>query len=161
VSFKKRNLRRHDPPRSIAELLAKLYPGKESAAELKVFAWWNRSVPARIRKNACPIRIRRGELLVHAATSAWANELGFMHDEFLSSLRKEAPGASILHIRFRVGPLPQTDTLEESAEEAPLIPPTEVTEEVARELARFRDDEVREAVGYAAAQSLAKAAREE
>lgn len=160
MSFKKRNKRRHAPPRSIADLLAKLYPGKENAAQLKVFAWWNRSVPDRIRKNACPIQIRRGQLLVNASTSAWANELGYMRDELLASLRKEAPGAGIQDMRFRVGPLPHTDTLKAHPEPPPPIPPTQVTEEVARELARFRDDDVREAVAYAAAQGLASATRE-
>ena len=121
-----------------------------------MFAWWSRSLPARIQKNAHPIKIRRDELLVHASTSAWANELALMHDDFLNGLRQKLPGSPVRRIRFRVGPLPSPDPPRAKAPVAPPVKPTEGTEEVARELARLRDDDVRDAVAAAAAQVLAR-----
>lgn len=136
-----------------------MYPpgAEEELAGLRVFAWWNRSVPARIQRSARPVRLRRGVLHVNTSTSAWAAELDFMREQLLSTLRAEVPGCAVRDIRFRVGPLPERPAPRDERPPAPpIVPAAELPEELARELARVGDDEVRDAVARAAGTSLGR-----
>jgi hypothetical protein len=154
--------RRRDGPPSQPQPLAALIPGAYPSAEpeeiaaLRAFAWWARAVPERVARNARPVRLRGGVLLVHAATSAWASELSFHEDALLAAVRRAAPTAGVRALRVRVGPLPPAPVLPARppppAPEPPPDAPRPVA--VARALARIGPDAVRAAAERAARATL-------
>jgi hypothetical protein len=142
---------------TIAKLLKGVYPAPDQFDTAKVFAWWSRSVPARIVAHARPVRLHRGILIVHVSSSVWANELHYLSDDLLLRLRAHVPDAKIEKIRFQVGPLPD---LPKRAPDPP--PPPEpvrlasLPEELGRALSRVEDDQLRKAITDAARTSLAR-----
>lgn len=142
-------------PLSIAQLLDGRYVGRAADRPLvRTFSWWDRTVPRRIAERARPVRLHEGTLVVHTASSAWAQELSFHERDLLASVQKEVP--SVRRLRISVGPMPPPPP-------PPLpIPPktiplrvTQLPSDVARELARIGDDELRDALTRAACTSLA------
>ena len=59
----------------ISSLIDQVYPGKgqDDLMARRVFAWWAHGVSPRIAANARPVKLRKGVLTVHTATSAWAD----------------------------------------------------------------------------------------
>jgi hypothetical protein len=142
----------------ISALIARAYPGREPAelSAIRAFTWWNKVVSPKIVKNARPVRMYRGVLTVHTATSAWANSLQFESEHLLAAIHKHAPEAKLKKMRFCVGPLPEL--IAPPRKKKPLakpVPLTELPDSIARELAKIRDDRVRDAVARAAAIGLA------
>ena len=120
---------------------------------ITAFAWWYRAVPARVGRNARPARFADGVLTVHTRTTVWADQLQYLHDQLMASLKAHAPRIPIRELRFRVGKLPPYL--------GPAEPPlsvdrslTQLPDTIARALARISDDSLREAIGRAAAASL-------
>ncbi len=145
-------------PISIADIVARVYPAREprELAALHAFAWWSKVVPPRVMANARPVRLVRGELTVHAATAAWAQELSMLESTLLASIRARLPKLELKRIRVRVGPLP--DVPVRRGERPPTlerVAPVQLPDEVARALAAVRDDGLREAIAEAASTSLA------
>jgi hypothetical protein len=143
---------------AISALVARAYPSREPAelSAMRAFSWWNKVVPTNVLKNARPVRLYRGSLTVHTATSSWANSLQCESEQILAAIREHAPEANLKKILFRVGPLPEllvpTRQPKPSVKAMPL---TELPESIARELSKIRDSRVREAVARAAAVGLA------
>lgn len=125
---------------------------------VRVFVWWARNMPARIVARARPVRLDHGILIVHTASSAWAQELSFMTGDIVARLRKAELGVDIRSVRFRSGALPPA--LERRAGPKKPAPPIdelpELPAEVGRALARVHDDDLRLWITRAAAASLAR-----
>ena len=132
----------------------------DAGALADVTRLWPAIVGDAIARASWPQRISRdGTLLVAAASSTWAFELGLLADQILAKLAAEIGTGAPAAIRFVPGPVP--------AQAAPLPPetpaaPLEVDDEtrlLAEELTSgMSDAELRETIARAAAASLAKAA---
>jgi hypothetical protein len=116
-------------------------------------AAWPAAVGAAIARNAWPARIARdGTVIVHAADSVWAFELGQRAGEIAARL-----GAT--RLRFVPGPLPEPAAEEpaKARRDAPRPGPRE-REEAARLVAGLENDELRKIVAKTVALGLARAA---
>ena len=151
--------RQRSVPRTIGDILDGAYPGRtEDRPLLQTFGWWDRTVPARIAKNARPVALRRGTLVVHTRTTAWAQELSFHEADLLASVSARVP--AIKRVRVQVGPMPPPPAPPKPP--APKVTPMEVARipgEIARELARVGDDALRETLTRAVCTSLAPPAK--
>jgi hypothetical protein len=130
-----------------------------SARMIRIVEAWPAAVGPTIARNAWPARIARdGTLQVATSSSAWAFELGQLHDDVLRRVRSATGAAAPSKLRFAVGKLPELGVDEDRESSANLVPdPT--AEAVARgvELAAgIEDDELRNLVAKAAAQSLSR-----
>lgn len=137
-----------------------MYPGKEpeDVRAIRAFQWWEKAVPERVLQNARPVRVSRGVLTIHTATTVWAHELEMLGPQLLESLQKRAPQAKVQKLRIKVGPLPPMErTTPRERHTTPVVPVTALPEELARALAAVGDDQVREAVTRAAGVSLGAA----
>lgn len=145
-----------DRPRPLGELMPDVYPSKEpdDIRAMRAFAWWDDAVPRRVAERARPVRLVRGVLTVHVATSAWAHELEFLRESLLASVQRRVPRAAVKDIRFRVGELPATLPRAEPPPPVEVIPARHLPEEVAKALAGVKDDALRDAVQKAARTSL-------
>jgi hypothetical protein len=150
--------RRKAHPSGLSEVVAKVYPSHEpeDVRSIRAFVFWERAVPERVVENARPVRLERGVLYVHAATTVWANEIDLLKEDFLERLRKVAPESRIRAIRVKVGRLPpRPPVLRKEVRAIPPKPLTDLPDEVARALASISDDELRKTIGSAASYSLA------
>jgi hypothetical protein len=142
---------------SVAKLLRGVYPAPDQYEAAKVFAWWSRSVPARIVEHARPVKLVRGVGIVHVSSSVWANELHYLSDDLLARLKEHAPESRIEKIRFQVGPLPDLPKRHPDAPPQPKpVRLASLPEELGRALSRVEDDELRKAITEAATTSLAR-----
>jgi hypothetical protein len=158
----RRNLHRGRGLAALSELVPRAYPSAEpeEVRLVRTCAWWERNVPPRVARNTWPARFRRGVLVVHAASSAWAQELRLLLPQLAPSLERAVPGVAARRIRVRVGSLPpRPPPLETTVPPLDPLPIGELPEPVARAIAAIGDDRVREAVTRAAAQSLAAVAQ--
>jgi hypothetical protein len=136
-----------------------VYPGKEpeSAAMIRACSWWRKAVPSRVFARARPVRLLRGTLYIHTATSAWAAELDLLKLELLASLRRQAPESGVRALYFRTGPLPDLPPLSRTPEQTAVQETSAaLPEALARALAAIDDDALREAISRAAGVSLAR-----
>jgi hypothetical protein len=160
VMARKKKRKRGGQPRSIGDILDGAYPGSaEDRPLLTTFGWWDRTVPPRVSKNARPVSLRRGTLIVHTRTSAWAQELSFHEHDLLRSVQARVP--SIVRVRIRVGPI-DTVAPTQPRPKPPKVQPLAVGQlpsDVARALAHLGDDRLREAVTKAACAALAPTSR--
>lgn len=144
---------------NLSALVARVYPGRsrEELDAVRAFGAYMRALSPRILRNARPVKLARGVLIVHTSNSAWANSLQLESESLLAKLKRGAPDAKIRKLVFRAGPLPDAAL---PLPHTPLvanagIPLKELPGEIARELARIHDDELREAVAKAASVGLA------
>jgi hypothetical protein len=150
--------RRRGKVQHVSKVLDAAYPGREPAdlAAVRAFAWWDKVVPARVARNARPVRLVRGTLIVHARTAAWSQELSFLQADLLNAIQERAPTAGVQRLRMQVGPLPPPPT--RMVKPKPKVQPIEVGElpgELARAIAHVKDDALRDVVSLAARTSLA------
>lgn len=147
--------RQQSVPRTIGDILEGAYPGQRGERPLlQTFGFWDRTVPPRIAQNARPVALRRGTLVVHTRTSAWAQELSFHESDLLAAIRARVP--SVQRLRIKVGPMPPPPKPPKPP--APKVEPLEVGQlpgEIARELARVGDDALRDILTRAVCTSLA------
>lgn len=157
-------MRRQGGLENLSALVARVYPGRsrEELDAVRAFGAFMRALSQRILRNARPVKLMRGTLIVHTSNSAWANSLQLEHDSLLAKLKRVAPDAKIRKLVFRAGPLPDaalplpyTPLVENKG-----IPLKDLPEELARELARIHNDDVREAVTKAASVGLATRAED-
>ncbi|UJR78828.1 Hypothetical protein I5071_8610 [Sandaracinus amylolyticus] len=142
---------------SIAELMPRVYPSNEpdELRLVRTIAWWDRHVPPRVSRNARPTKLYRGTLMIHAVTSAWSQEISMLLPGWMQALARAVPGIDPTKVRVKVGPLPPKPP---SKPVPPPIAPlalTDLPDQVAASLITIADDQVRDAVARAAAQSLA------
>lgn len=121
---------------------------------------WRDAVGRTIARNAWPARIARdGTLHVATSSSSWAFELQQLEADILKRLRATAASAAPEKLRFAVGKLPESGTDDRDGREKRVREPG--PDDVERALAltaEIDDDELRNLVARAAAQSLANAA---
>jgi hypothetical protein len=116
---------------------------------------WRRAVGARIASRTEPGRLRGGVLTVHAASSAWAQELTFLAPEILSRVR--ALGISVTELRFVVRPTVGFAGQKKTPPRAEPKPP--LPEDLEARLKSVDDPELRRAIAEAASEWLARPAR--
>lgn len=120
---------------------------------------WPAVVGDAIARNAWPSRLARdGTLHVATASASWAFELAHLEQELLGRLRGAVGDAAPARLRFATGRLPEPITEPETVEESQIRPSEAEREEAAGLTTGIEDDELRETVARAAAQSLARAA---
>ena len=151
--------KRGGAPQPLADLLGKVYPGKEpeDATMIRALSWWRKAVPKRVFARARPVRLRAGTLYVHTSTSAWAAELYHLRESLLASLHRSAPESRVKALRFQVGPLPELPKPRQNGAALPFeAPAAQLPESLARALAQIDDDSLRDAISRAAGVSLAR-----
>lgn len=123
----------------------------------EVVSAWPAAVGPSIARNAWPARIARdGTVLIHTASSAWAQELTHLETEIRSRLASSVLPSQ--RLRFAVGPVPEPD-----AAVAPVVSQSVHTPEAgdrraAAEIAlTIEAPGLRESVAQAVAMSLAAA----
>jgi hypothetical protein len=132
----------------------------DAGALADVTRLWPELVGDAIARAAWPQRIARdGTLLVAAASSTWAFELGLLGEEILAKLSAAIGTGSPTAIRFAPGPIPAQAAPDRT--EAATAPPDadDATRLLAEELtAEMSDDELRATIARAAAASLSRTA---
>ncbi len=144
---------------AIADLVPAIYPSKEpdDIKALRAVALWDKAVPERVARNARPVALTHGTLLVHAATTVWAQEIDLLKEQLLASMRRVAPRNGIRRLRVRVGRLPPAaDARRRPRPIAPAVPVESLPEDLARELARVPSSDLRDAITRAASLSLGR-----
>ena len=135
--------------------------GGPSGSMPRIVETWTGAVGRTIAKNAWPARIARdGTLHVATSSSSWAFELQQLEADILRRVRAAAAASAPERIRFAVGKLPETgveDSAERTSKRMP-EPSPEERERAAALTSVISDEELRETVAKAAAQSLANAA---
>lgn len=128
----------------------------EQIDSARIFAWWCTALPDRIVAKARPVKLERGVLFVHVASSAWAQELHHMAADLMGRLRAAQPTVTLRLIRFRVGELPELPRprKERKPSRTPAVPMAALPDDLGRALATVGDDDVRRAVAKAATTSL-------
>jgi hypothetical protein len=144
---------------NLSALVARVYPGRsrDELDAVRAFGAFMRALSPRILRNARPVKLMRGTLVIHTSNSAWANSLQLECESLLAKVRRVSPDARIRKLLFRAGPLPDAAL---PLPHTPLvqtrgIPLRELPEEIARELVRIHNDSLREAVARAASVGLA------
>lgn len=154
-------MRRRGSMENLSALVVRVYPGRsrEELDAVRAFGAFMRALSPRILRNARPVKLMKGTLIVHTSNSAWANSLQLESESLLAKIKRVAPDARVRKLLFRAGPLPEAamPLLHTPLETNPGIPLKELPEEIARELARIHNDEVREAVTRAISIGLASA----
>jgi hypothetical protein len=145
--------------KALSALVSKVYPSKEpeDIKAIRAFGFWDEAVPERVAKNARPVALVRGTLVVHAATTVWAQEIDLLAPQLLASLKSLAPKSGVRRLKVKVGKLPPPPARPRPAPPPPpAVPVAALPEELARELGRVGDDDVRDAVSKAASIALGR-----
>lgn len=143
---------------NLSALVAKVYPGRgrEDIEAVQAFGAFMRALSQRVLRNARPVKLTRGTLLVHTANSAWANSLQLESEGVLAKIKRVSPNVRVRKLVFRSGPLPDAAL---PMPHTPLIVTRRIElktlpEDLARGLARIHDDALRDAVAKAVAVGL-------
>jgi hypothetical protein len=115
---------------------------------------WRTAVGERIASRTEPGRLRGGVLTVHAASSAWAQELTFLAPEILA--RVQALGISVTELRFVVRPTVGFSGPKKTPPKNEPKPP--LPADLEARLAGVSDPELRKAIAEAASEWLARPA---
>ena len=70
-------------------------------------AAWSEIVGAENARNSHPIQADEQTLTIVTTSSVWSQQLSYLHDTVLASVRARLPTCGIERLRFRVGKLPQ------------------------------------------------------
>lgn len=153
---------RKTDPVAVGEVIDRVRPkGRfDDPATSRVFGLWAQIVPRRVAENARPVALRRNVLVVHTSTSAWASVLSLEGEQIFAALRARLPDVPVKKLLFRAGPLPPMPLPVEEPPRSVPPPATKLPEAVARALARIGDDDLRAAVGRAAAMGIARSERD-
>ena len=158
-TFKRRTRGPKRGMKTLAELVPAVYPSSEPDAIrlVRISAWWERTLPARVVRNVRPVKLSRGTLVVHATTSAWAQELTLAHPDLLEQIRIGTREQTALQrMRVRVGAMPPRIVPEVHVPPKFIpIPPEKLPPPLTRVLETIEDPRLREAVALAAGTSLA------
>lgn len=127
---------------------------------IRAFQAWARGLPNRVVKNARPVRLDRGVLLVHVTNPMWAQELTYLAPQILERIAREPGTASVRSMTFRVAPLPAPIPLDGQMVDPFLakLPPVPKDPVVEAALTTVADPGLRAAMETAAAASRARRA---
>ena len=125
-----------------------------------VVAAWPGVVGEQIARNAWPARIARdGTLHVSVSSSTWAFELSQLDGEIAERLRQALGESAPPRLRFAPGPVPEAPPEgEKGVKKERRKPSPEERREAERLASGIGDEELRELVAKAAAESLSRAA---
>jgi hypothetical protein len=125
-----------------------------------VIAAWPGVVGKQIARNAWPARIARdGTLHVSVSSSTWAFELAQLAGEIAGRLQQALGESTPSRLRFAPGPVPEVPSEGEGTVKKERRKPSPKERREAERLASgIGDEELRELVAKAAAESLARAA---
>lgn len=145
-----------NPPKKAGDILGKLLRnlGVDSfAKEHKVFAVWDEAVGEPLCKNARPVAVHYGSLIVAVRDSAWIQELQFMKGDLKKRLNKHLGKGVITDIRFKLGSWeeePEKAGISgDPQDETPPPEPDEETKAQAQEaVADIHDPRLRERMYY-------------
>jgi hypothetical protein len=131
-----------------------------AAGMVRIVEAWPAAVGPTIARNAWPARIARdGTLHVATSSASWAFELAQLEPDVIQRLRSATGKDAPAKLRFAVGKLPELGLEDdERGERTPVKPGPEQLRKAAELAASIDDEELREAVAKAAAQSLLRAA---
>lgn len=92
----------------MAQRLSEILDGMEigmgrTIGACRMLSLWSRVVDERVGKQTEAVKIRNRVLYVSASTSAWAQELSFLKNEFIKKFNAEAGKEAIQDIRFKAG----------------------------------------------------------
>ena len=123
---------------------------------------WRRAVGTRIADRTEVGQLRNGELVVHVASAAWAQELSLLTPEILERLA--AHGVTAERVRFRVSAelgakKGKGQAAAMKATPRPNAPAPKLPDEFRARLEHVRDDELRGAIAGAAALALSRLAK--
>lgn len=109
---------------------------------LRIFEVWDTLMGEEISKNAQPVSINQGRLVVSVRNSIWMNELQFSKLKIRSKLNRELGKDTITDVTFRIGPI-----LEKKREE-PAMPSRKALdsksmERINRMVASIEDEQLR------------------
>jgi len=142
-----------DKPASLGTLLA---TSREAAARLAGTAidreQWRRVVGERIAARTEPGAKRGRELTVYVASASWAQELSLLVNEIIARLK--TAGVHVDTVRFRVREI--AAPLRDPAAPKPASRKVALPSQLLAHLAQIEDDELRDAIGEAAALWLAR-----
>lgn len=146
--------RRGGPPAPVAQVLAEFQrSASHKAGSALTPDEWQHIVGPKIAARTRVGRLTRGTLTVHAASSAWCNELSLLATEIVVRLRQA--GWAVDDLRVRVG------TFSEAPPDPARRPAqrSELPGELQARLALIDDPVLRSAVAEAAALSLSRTPR--
>jgi len=119
---------------------------------------WPELVGEANARRSWPARIARdGTLVVHAADSVWAHQLGMLGPDIHERLRDRLGTAAPRALRFAPGPLPAPAEIEPSRRPRAAEPTPADRSEAEMLTSGIVDEKLRELVARAAAASLARA----
>lgn len=133
-------------PESLDRLLEKFFRqhGQEQRfKELKVFDAWNEAVGEQISRNAQPVSVNQGRLVVSVRNSIWLQELGFSRQKLKNKLNRILGKGVIKDISFRIGQIADAESVEKisQAPSKPLSP--ELEQKINNLLISIEDPELR------------------
>jgi hypothetical protein len=157
-------MRRRGSTETLSSLIVRVYPGqsRDELLAVRAFGAFMKALSQRVLRNARPVKLMGGTLIVHTSNSAWANSLQLESTAVLDKIKRGAPETRIRKLVFRAGPMPEAAL---PLPHTPLVPRgglplRELPDDIARGLARIHHDELREAVKKAVSVGLA-ASRDE
>ena len=123
-----------------------------------IVAAWPEVVGEANARRSWPGRIARdGTLVVHAADSVWAHQLGMLAPDIQERLRDRLGAAAPRAMRFAPGPLPAPAEVDPAHRPTATEPTSDDRSEAASLASGIADEELRELIARAAAASLARA----
>ncbi len=136
-------------PLPLEDLLGKFFRSQgqgQRFQELKVFQLWNEAVGEEIGKNARPVSVNQGRLVVAVRNSIWLSELGFERQKLKKKLNRVLGKGIIQEISFRIGPIPDSvpDPEESPPDSKPLTP--ELEQKLQKLLSRIDDPDLKSAL---------------
>ncbi len=156
---KRRRRRREGTLLTLSELVRTTHPAPDQVDQARMFAWWTRSLPARIVQHARPKFLRGGVLTVVVDSHVWAQELQLETASLMSRIRAGAPDVRVHRLRFVVGKLPHLGVMPREPKPLRPIPVQELPDEAGRALAAIADDELRDVVARSMGSCLARQSR--
>jgi hypothetical protein len=144
-------------PETIDAILARAGESRFSPRQAPIsIVLWREAVGPRIADQTVPVSLDGRTLLVRTRSSTWASELSMLSETILGRLRQM--GVKVDRLVFRTGKieLPQRPVERRTTRQIP--PPAVLPSVLRRELEGVGDDDLRESIRAAAAQSIAYSA---
>jgi len=132
---------RKGKPVAMAKLAEKFLRGigqQHRLRELGIFDVWDQLVGGEIAKNAQPVSISDGRLIVAVSSSVWLNELGFARPKIKARLNRELGKGTIKDITFRIGEIKNESPRQTPGQKPPSIDP-ELSRKIDQALASIDD----------------------
>jgi hypothetical protein len=131
------------PIKSVIEAMLRSWGLDRAAKEQRVFVAWPDAVGESVARNARPMAVHHGLLIVLVRDNVWMQELAMMRDEIKKKLNRALGPGLIQELRFKLGDWEEEES-PAAAAEAPLSPEAEA--EARQTAAVISDPRLREQV---------------